>query len=246
PKQVSDEHTRPGERMTQRWLKTVLGFGVIAASAVGAQSATHVVMTSQQDRQRVMDQLKITLFPSGPGAYLASTYDENTANPYPNLPDPLTFNDGSKVKTTAQWRKRRSEIVELFDREVYGRRPKSIPKVNWTVASTTEGKTGNVPVITKQLIGRVDNSGYPELNVTILATLSTPKDATGPVPVVLMFGGGGAPPAGISPTTLCVVPGAAPRGAPPAAANRGAVPPNAAGAGRGAAAAPANREPSAQ
>src|SRR5579864_2709632 len=161
--------------MTQRWLKPVLWFGVIAALTAGGQSVVsgqqpHVVLTSQQDRQRVMDQLKITLFPSGPGAYLASTYDENTANPYPTLPDPLTFNDGSRVKTAAQWRKRRAEIVELFDREVYGRRPKTIPKVTWTVANTTEGKTGNVPVVTKQLIGRVDNSGYPELNVTILAT----------------------------------------------------------------------------
>ena len=105
-----------------------------------------------------MDQLKITMFPSGPGAYLASTYDEKTANPYPTLPDPLTFNNGSKVKTAAQWRKRRAEIVELFDREVYGRRPKNIPKVTWTVANTTEGKAGSVPVVTKQLVGRVDNS----------------------------------------------------------------------------------------
>src|SRR5205814_1820560 len=134
-----------------------------------AAAPAHVVMTSQQDRQRVMDQLKITLFPSGPGAYLASTYDENTANPYPILPDPLTFNDGSKVKTGAQWNRRRAEIVELFDREVYGRRPKNIPKVTWSIASTTEGMTGGVPMINKQLIGRVDNSGYPELNVTILA-----------------------------------------------------------------------------
>src|SRR5262245_38603879 len=205
--------------MTQESLKRVLWCGLLCLaisgpSLVGGQRAAspavpeHVVMTSQQDRQHVMDQLKITLFPSGPGAYLASTYDEKTANPYPNLPDPLTFNDGSKVKTAAQWRRRRAEILELFDREVYGRRPKNIPKVNWTVASTTDGKLGNVPIITKQLVGRVDNSSYPALNVTILATLSTPKNATGPVPVVLMFGNGGALPEGIPPTTSCVLPGA--------------------------------------
>src|SRR5690349_20764891 len=117
-------------------MRTVLWFGVIAA----LQLPTHVVMTSQQDRQRVMDQLKITMFPSGPGAYLASTYDENTANPYPNLPDPLTFNNGTKVTSAAQWRRRRAEIQELFDREVYGRRPVT-PKVTWTVTSTTEADT---------------------------------------------------------------------------------------------------------
>jgi hypothetical protein len=182
-----------------------------------------------------MDQLKITMFPSGPGAYLASTYDENTANPYPKLPDPLTFNDGSKVKTAAQWRKRRAEILEMFDKEVYGRRPKNIPKVSWTVARTTDGQIGNVPIVTKQLVGRVDNSGYPQLNVTIVATLSTPKNASHAVPVVLMFGNGGTLPEGIPPTTPCALPGASRlRVERRPAANRGAAP------------VPANQPPSAQ
>jgi fermentation-respiration switch protein FrsA (DUF1100 family) len=210
--------------MSKSWLKAVVGLGMI--TIVAAAAPAHVVMSSQQDRQRVMDQLKITLFPSGPGAYLASTYDESTANPYPKLPDPLTFNDGSKVKNASQWNRRRAEIVEMFDREVYGRRPKNIPKVTWTVASTTEVVTANVPVITKQLVGRVDNSAYPELNVTILATLSTPKNAKGPVPVVLMFGGGGAAPEGVPTTTACTLPGAVARGgaAPLPQAARGAAP----------------------
>ena len=144
--------------MSGQWLRRMLWTGGIAALTVGGRSwvsaqqapaagtPAPVVLTSQQDRQRVMDQLKITLFPSGPGAYLAATYDENTANPYPNLPDPLTFADGSKVRTAAQWPRRRAEIVELFDREVYGRRPRTIPQVTWTVTSTTEGTTANVPV----------------------------------------------------------------------------------------------------
>jgi hypothetical protein len=140
-----------------------------------------------------MDQLKITLFPSGPGAYLASTYDEKTANPYPMLPDPLTFNDGSKVNPPANGGSAARNCRTVRSRSL--RTPaKEYAQGYWTVASTTEGKTGNVDVISKQLVGRVDNSAYPELNVTILATLSTPKNATGPVPVVLMFGGGGAAP----------------------------------------------------
>lgn len=244
--------------MTRQGMKTVLAFGAIGAVMVGGRSLMigqqspaagarpHIVMTSQQDRQRVMDQLKITLFPNGPGAYLASTYDEKTANPYSKLPDPLTFNNGSKVTTAAQWHRRRAEIQELFDREVYGRRPKNMPKVTWSVPSTTEGTTGNVPVITKQLIGRVDNSGYPELDVTILATLTTPKNATGPVPVVLMFGGGGTAPEGVPRTTACVVPaipqdGAAPGGGARGAQNaaRGAAIPNAPARGAAPAAPPA-------
>jgi hypothetical protein len=219
--------------------KFVLSLVIFGQSLLLAQQAAapvHVVLSSRQDRQRMMDQLKITLFPSGPGAYLASTYDENTANPYPNLPDPLTFNNGSKVKNASDWRRRRAEIIELFDREVYGRRPKNIPKVTWTIAGTTEGSAGNVPVITRQLVGRVDNASYPALDVTILATLTTPKNAATPVPVILMFGNGGALPEGVPPTTPCVVPGTPARGgapvnAPATTAGRGAAPapnPNAA------------------
>ena len=206
-------------------------FGIMLLGSqqpAGNDVPSHIVMTSQQDRQRVMDLLKITMFPSGPGAYLASTYDETTANPYPNLPDPLTFNNGSKVKTAAEWRRRRAEILELFDREVYGRRPKNIPKVTWTIAGTTEDQSREIPTVTKQLIGRADNSGYPALNVTIMATLTTPKNATTPVPVVLMFGNGGTRPENIPATTLCVPPGtAAPaRGALPAPARGSAPAPN--------------------
>jgi hypothetical protein len=207
-----------------------LGAGVMVTGQQ-APAGSHVVLSSQQDRQRVMDQLKITMFPSGPGAYLASTYDETTANPYPNLPDPLLMNNGARVTTAAQWPARRAEIKELFDREVYGRRPANIPRVNWQVTSTTETMTGNVAMVTKQLVGRVDNSGYPALNVTILATLSTPKNAAGPVPVVLMFGGGGTAPDGVPPTTPCLLPGQPGPGAGPGRAGGGAAAAGAARAG---------------
>jgi hypothetical protein len=39
------------------------------------------------------------------------------------LPDPLTFNNGKKVETTAQWTKRRKEILETMTREMYGVSP---------------------------------------------------------------------------------------------------------------------------
>ena len=94
--------------------------------------------------------------------------------------------DGRKV-TTAQmwWQERRPELVELFDREVYGRVPKETPQVNWEVASTKEDKNGDIPVITKQLVGHVDNSAYPPIKVDIQLTLTTPAEAKGPVPVMM-------------------------------------------------------------
>ena len=52
----------------------------------------------------------------------------------------------------------RAEVVEDFDREVYGRVPKDVPKVTWEVTATTEEKVGDIPAITKKLVGHVDNA----------------------------------------------------------------------------------------
>ncbi|HVT90715.1 MAG TPA: hypothetical protein VHD56_17805 [Tepidisphaeraceae bacterium] len=119
-------------------------------------------------------------------------YDEATANPFPNLPDPLLLKNGQKV-TDAQtwWDKRRPEILEDFEQEVYGHTPRNVPKVTWEVTSTTEGKNGDVPIVTKTLVGHVDNSSYPLVTVNIQAVLITPANAAGPVPVMIQFSGFG-------------------------------------------------------
>jgi len=173
-------------------------------------------LTTQQDHRKMMEQLGITsLRPGAEGmnkqAPNYANYDEAKANPYPNLPDPLTLKNGQKVTTPdVWWNQRRPEIVEDFDREVYGRVPKATPKVTWEVTSTAEETDANIPVITKKLLGHVDNSACPAITVDIQLTLTTPAKATGPVPVMMEFGfifppggfgnrgrpGAGAPPAG--------------------------------------------------
>jgi len=142
----------------------------------------------------MMDQLHITSLRPGadgnhPDAPNAANYDEAKANPYPKLPDPLLLKNGKKVKTAkVWWNKRRPEIVEDFDREVYGRVPKVTPKVTWEVTSTTSEKNGDFAIVTKKLVGHVDNSAYPGISVNIDLTLSTPANAAGPVPVIMEFG----------------------------------------------------------
>ena len=85
--------------------------------------------SADQDHRNMMNQLGIEkLRPGAEGMNRqAPNYqntDESKANPYPNLPDPLTLNDGEKVTTPEMWwKQRRPEIVEDFDREVYGRVP---------------------------------------------------------------------------------------------------------------------------
>jgi hypothetical protein len=162
----------------------------LLAVQLNAQSPAPVHLSAEQDHQRLMDLLHITSLRRGadgdPKSQNAANYDESKATLTSPLPDPLKLNDGKEVKTAEMWwQKRRPEIVEDFDREIYGRVPKDTPKVLWEVTSTSREMNGNVPVITKRLLGHVDNSAYPLIKVDIQLTLTTPANAPGPVPVIM-------------------------------------------------------------
>ncbi|HET9268325.1 MAG TPA: hypothetical protein VFO31_09180 [Vicinamibacterales bacterium] len=187
-------------RRRLRWFDHLAILALILAPPLLAKStgpallapAPPVELTTQQDHQRTMRLLGITSLrrgPSGdPNAPDASNADESKATPYTSLPDPLVFDNGRPVKTARDWTRRRAEIVEHFDREVYGRMPATTPGVKWEVTATTTDTVGGVPMVTKQLVGHVDNSAYPLVSVDIQLTLATPASANGPVPVIVEFG----------------------------------------------------------
>ena len=132
--------------------------------------------------------------PSGqPGATNSANYDPAKANPFPDLPEVLRLKNGQKVTTAEMWwQQRRPEIVEDFEREVFGRVPKNVPKVTWTITTQAFDRVvGALPVHARQLVGHVDNSACPAIAVDIQMTLVTPKNAKGPAPVLMMFGGFG-------------------------------------------------------
>ncbi len=172
--------------------------GLLAVSAANAQQPAGGPTlpepknwTAAQDHQQMMEQLGIKSLRPGPSGNEKdanhANYDEEKANPFPKLPDVLTLESGRRVTTREQWTKRRAEIVELFDREVFGRVPRTVPKVTWTVSATDTGTVGGHRVVGKQLVGHVDNSAYPLLSVDIPATLVVPAGAKGRVPVMIMF-----------------------------------------------------------
>ena len=139
-----------------------------------------------------MDLLHISSLRRGadgdPKSPYAANYDESKAGSDLKLPDPLVLKDGKKVTSgKIWWEQRRPEIVEEFDREIYGRAPKTTPKVNWEVISMAQEMHDDIPVITKKLVGHVDNSAYPAITVDLQLTLTTPAKATGPVPVMMEF-----------------------------------------------------------
>jgi hypothetical protein len=128
--------------------------------------------------------------PSGnPKAPNAANTDESKASQYTSLPDPLILNSSGKVlDADTWWKKRRPEIMELFDREIYGRVPQNMPRVTWNVISVINDTVEHIPVIVKKISGHVDNSSYPAISVDIPLTLTMPAKAQLPVPVIMEFG----------------------------------------------------------
>ena len=186
-------------------LRSVFAFSIVAAGtllalaqAASSAACSPVDFTAEQDHQNMMEQLGIKALRPGPSgdenAPNHANYDESKANPYPDIPDPLKLNDGQKVTSPQMWwDKRRPEIVEMFDKYVYGRVPQQVPKVKWTVTAVDHEMIGFTPVIAKDLIGEVDNSSCPAIAVRIHMTLVTPANAKAPVPVLMMFSRAGFP-----------------------------------------------------
>ena len=191
---------KPGNRLATPACVMAGLLVVLAVGGVLGQQASPTNWTAAEDHQNMMDQLGIKALRPGPSGNENqpnhANYDESKANPFPNLPDVLTLKNGTKV-TTAQtwWNQRRPQIVEDFEREVYGRVPKDVPAVTWKVTNAANAMAGSRPVISRDLVGHVDNSSFPLIGVDIQMTLVTPADAAGPVPVMMMFGRGTRPPA---------------------------------------------------
>jgi hypothetical protein len=165
----------------------------------GKGKQSDFIPAGYDDYQNMLDRLGIKKMRKGRNGGGKDTSDEATANPFKeSMPALMTFKDGTKVQSADQWPKRRAEIVEDFDREVYGRVPKNVPKVTWEVTRTVEGESGGIATITKTLVGHVDNSAFPKIKVAISASFTVPKYAAGKVPILIQFdfgfgGGKGGP-----------------------------------------------------
>ncbi len=181
--------------MTRAILAVLLTVPGMPAHAQDAKSAdpAPLTLTTQQDHRLMMEALGIKSLREGangmnPNAPNAANFDEAKVRSF-TLPDPLVCKDGTKVTTPELWwNRRRPEIVEDFDREAYGRVPRDVPRVTWEVVETKEEKLGEIPAVTRGLLGHVDNSRCPQIKVDIQLTLTTPRNAKGPVPVIMEFG----------------------------------------------------------
>ncbi|WP_341228249.1 acetylxylan esterase [uncultured Arcticibacterium sp.] len=175
------------------YLKTLALLLACLMAKAQANYAPVVIFTNQEANANMMKQLGITALRPGPSGNESdpnhANYDESIANPCPNLPDILTTNTGKKVSTAEiWWNVRRPELVKGIEDELYGQVPKNIPSVTWTVEIEDNEWVRRTPVVAKKLIGHVDNSHYPLVDVNINMMLVVPTNVEGPVPVLMMFG----------------------------------------------------------
>ncbi|MBQ9400305.1 MAG: acetylxylan esterase [Bacteroidales bacterium] len=108
-------------------------------------------------------------------------YDESKVGDYKlGLPDPLVMNNGKKVKNARQWmKKRRPEIVKLFETYEYGKWAAPKPKLRYDVIEDQGfGGLANRKQVTVYLSDKPDG---PSVDVLIYL----PKNVKGPAPLLL-------------------------------------------------------------
>lgn len=104
-------------------------------------------------------------------------YDEAKVPAY-TLPDPLILRSGEPVRDAATWqRKRRPEILQLFETQMFGRSPARHPKLTFELTSIEQAALGG-KAVRKEVSIRIEGKALRLL-------LYLPAGATGPVPVFL-------------------------------------------------------------
>ncbi|MBO4476662.1 MAG: right-handed parallel beta-helix repeat-containing protein [Bacteroidales bacterium] len=110
---------------------------------------------------------------------------EEKVKPYV-LPDPLVFADGRKVESPGQWPARRREILDIFQKEMYGDMPPASPVYLTPLSSRASGEipsqegTRNIKRV--RMTFREDGAG-PHIDWMIVY----PGDTQGSVPAVMLL-----------------------------------------------------------
>ena len=116
-----------------------------------------------------------------PAAAQEVNYDESKVGPY-TLEDPLTFVNGKKVKNKKDWTRRREEILDIFQSEMYGRMPGAPEAV---VTEVSEEGTTLAGLATRRQVRMwftKDKTG-PAVNWLVV----TPSKVKGPFPTVILL-----------------------------------------------------------
>lgn len=116
-----------------------------------------------------------------------TNYDEAKIGAY-TLPDPLVFNDGKPVRTATDWTKRRrQELIKLFETNVYGRSPQPPRSLNYEVFDVDKNAMGGQAIRKQVTIYFSSKKDGPKADLLIYIPAAVRK----PVPVILSLNFGG-------------------------------------------------------
>lgn len=123
----------------------------------------------------------VLLMSTLPLQVMGQNYDEAKVPNYV-LPDPLISEDGNRVTSADQWSsKRRSEILELFRREVYGRLPTKDAALRVVVTEQNEPALDGLALRKQVTIQLGEHPSDPKINLLIYY----PVDQKNAVPAFL-------------------------------------------------------------
>jgi len=112
-----------------------------------------------------------------------SNYDENKVGTY-RLPDPLVLQNGQPVRDAGMWfKKRRPELLKLYETEIYGRVPANAPKAAFKVVATAANVLGGLATSKLVLIQFGDQPGGPQVRLHVYL----PSKAARPAPMLLQM-----------------------------------------------------------
>jgi pimeloyl-ACP methyl ester carboxylesterase len=163
-------------RFSRYWLACFFVFLASAAVSRAQDSAA-----AKQNPQQYLEKMQ-QILPSDPpfDAWLKQTGtlppNFDSLPKHDQLPDPLTFLDGHAVKTAADWPARRAEIMNLFQKYVWGTFP-ARPKIGH-VDVLDEAHQPGYTVRNVRLEFGPDNKGTMRVRVYI-------PDGSGPFPILI-------------------------------------------------------------
>jgi len=110
----------------------------------------------------------------------ATNYDEALVPEY-RLPPVLEFEDGTPVESASDWPRRRAEILALFEKHVYGKRPEGLTKAPARVYESSDAALDGRALRKQVKVPLTNSADGPTMDLLIYL----PAEQEGPVPVFL-------------------------------------------------------------
>jgi hypothetical protein len=110
-------------------------------------------------------------------------YDETKVPSY-TLPDVLKTNSDEIIKTSAGWeKKRRPEVLTLFENNIYGQMPKKFSNIKYSVAKEDASAMNGKATLKQVVIEVTNNNKTAKINMVLFI----PKNSTNPAPAFLLI-----------------------------------------------------------